>query len=176
MNACNHLGNIVNWGLDILPDIFECRHQSRSDEWCMIHKDPQAVFGDRTIPTCEGCPLYCQSQFNLPAQSARNRPLPVLEHIGQKPKKSGPSIFERGFNFARAIANWAAGGFKTRTEEQINERLAICRACPELVNDHCQKCGCACAEANRLINKLALATEKCPLGNPNRRPSQPRST
>lgn len=94
---------------------------------------------------------------------AQSPPKIKLNHA-TPPASSPPSLLKQGFNFAWAITNWAASGFKTRNEDAINERLAICRACPELVNDQCQKCGCACVESNRLINKLALATEKCPLG------------
>lgn len=75
-----------------------------------------------------------------------------------------PSLVIRGWNFANALARWALAGMPRRTQEQIDARLAICQACPALQNDHCTKCGCACVENNRLINKLALATEKCPDG------------
>lgn len=70
----------------------------------------------------------------------------------------------RGWNFAAAMARWTLAGWPRRTQEEIDTRLAICQACPHLENDHCNQCGCACVETNRLMNKLALASEKCPLG------------
>ena len=75
-----------------------------------------------------------------------------------------PPLFIRGLNFAGAMARHAASGFKRCSKTQISERLAICQACPHLVDNHCQLCGCACIETNQLMNKLALESEKCPLG------------
>lgn len=75
-----------------------------------------------------------------------------------------PSIIIRGWNFATAITKWTLAGMPRRTQAEIDARLAICQACPFLQNDHCTQCGCACVEENRLINKLALATETCPHG------------
>ena len=80
------------------------------------------------------------------------------------PAQSAPPLIVRGWNFATAIARWTLAGMPRRSQAEIDARLAICQACPFLQNDHCTKCGCACVEQNRLINKLALATEKCPEG------------
>jgi len=75
-----------------------------------------------------------------------------------------PPLLIRGLNFAGAMARHAASGFRRCSKKQISERLAICQACPHLVDNHCQLCGCACIETNQLMNKLALASEACPLG------------
>jgi hypothetical protein len=75
-----------------------------------------------------------------------------------------PSLLIRGWNFATAMARWAGAGMPRRSQLEIEERLAVCQSCEFLRNQHCVKCGCACVEKNRLMNKLALATEKCPLG------------
>jgi len=75
-----------------------------------------------------------------------------------------PPILILGWNFAGAMVRWAGSGFKRCPKKQISERLAICQSCPHLVDNHCQLCGCACIETNQLMNKLALASEACPLG------------
>jgi hypothetical protein len=75
-----------------------------------------------------------------------------------------PPLTIRGLNFASAMFRWASSGMPRRTQAEIDERLAICQACPHFVDNHCQVCGCPCVETNQLINKLALATEACPLG------------
>ena len=75
-----------------------------------------------------------------------------------------PPIWIRGMNFAGAMLRWGASGLPRRTQAEIDERLAICRDCPHLVENHCNLCGCPCVESNQLLNKLALATESCPLG------------
>jgi hypothetical protein len=84
--------------------------------------------------------------------------------IDPPPNPTQPSLMIRGWNFAAAMARWTLAGMPRRTQAEIDERLAICQACPHLHNNHCTKCGCACVEQNRLVNKLALATEKCPEG------------
>ena len=83
--------------------------------------------------------------------------------IPPSPPAEPPSLLIRGWNFAAAMARWTLAGLPRRTQAEIDERLAICQTCEFLRNDHCTQCGCACVEQNRLINKLALATETCPL-------------
>ncbi len=78
--------------------------------------------------------------------------------------QSLPPPFIRGLNFASAMVRWTSSGMPRRTQAEIDERLTICQACPHFVDNHCRVCGCPCVETNQLINKLALATEACPLG------------
>ena len=75
-----------------------------------------------------------------------------------------PPLIIRGLNFANAMFRWTSSGMPRRTQAEIDERLAICQTCPHFVDNHCRVCGCPCVETNQLINKLALATEACPLG------------
>ena len=77
-----------------------------------------------------------------------------------------PPLLIRGWNFAAAMAKWALCGFPRRSEAEIADRLAICQACDnfEAQRQRCLKCGC-CVETEQLINKLALATERCPEGH-----------
>jgi hypothetical protein len=75
-----------------------------------------------------------------------------------------PPLHIRGWNFAGAMARWAGEGFQRRTQDEIDERLAICQACPHLVNDHCSLCGCKCVATNQVVNKLALKGQECPIG------------
>jgi hypothetical protein len=98
--------------------------------------------------------------WNLPplvsTSTSPDQPLAIEE--------ATPSLLIRGWNFAAAMTRWTLAGMPRRTQAEIDERLAICQACPHLHNNHCIKCGCACVEQNRLMNKLALSTEKCPEG------------
>lgn len=66
--------------------------------------------------------------------------------------------------FLLAVGKWALAGMPTRTDDEIRERLDICRACDAFENSHCRECGCQCVEVQQLRNKLALKTEKCPRG------------
>lgn len=71
----------------------------------------------------------------------------------------------RGWNFTMAMAKWTAAGMKMRSQAEIDARLKICQACPYLDRQStCTVCGCACVETNQVLNKLAIATEKCPMG------------
>lgn len=74
-----------------------------------------------------------------------------------------PPIWIRGWNFATAMLRHGKNNLKMCSQEKIDRRLSICQACPKLTNNHCSLCGCACNEQNRLLNKLALESEKCPL-------------
>lgn len=91
-------------------------------------------------------------------------PLPALPDEESSHNEPGPALWIRGWNFAAAIARWTLAGMPRRTQSEIDERLAVCLACEFLQNNHCTRCGCACNEKNRLINKLALSTERCPEG------------
>ncbi len=75
-----------------------------------------------------------------------------------------PPIWIRGMNFASAMASHAVDGFRRCEQAEIDSRLAICQQCPQLVNNHCNLCGCACVEENKLTNKLALKSSACPQG------------
>jgi hypothetical protein len=128
------------------------------------------------FPECEGLTTrkraICRGETELPVdgphgvnsyRAAWGKP-PFGESSTTSTPDEPPSLIIRGWNFAAAMARWTLAGMPRRTQAEIDERLAICQACPFLHNNHCTKCGCACVEQNRLINKLALATEKCPEG------------
>lgn len=81
----------------------------------------------------------------------------------EEPQK--PNWLIRGWNFTAAMAKWTAAGRPMRTQDEIDARLKICQACPYLDRQsNCTVCGCACVETNQVLNKLAIATEKCPKG------------
>jgi hypothetical protein len=131
------------------------------------------------FPECENYAgrlrQICSGEANLPLEGPssinayrRRWGLPPLECRGEvasaTPTVEPLPLIIRGWNFARAMARWTLAGMPRRSETEIAERLEICQACEFLQNNHCVKCGCACVERNRVMNKLALATETCPLG------------
>ncbi len=84
-----------------------------------------------------------------------------------------PGLARLGLNLASAVAKWIKAGRPVRTQERVDELLAICRACPFLNRtnpnrEFCTKCGCRVNgdAANPTTNKLAMATESCPLDPP----------
>lgn len=48
------------------------------------------------------------------------------------------------------------------SEEQIEQRLSICRACEYYQNDSCLLCGCVVVRDANYKNKLAHKDQKCP--------------
>lgn len=75
----------------------------------------------------------------------------------------------RVVRFGVALWRWWRGGFKRRTDAEIEELLAICQDCPSDMHDaersSCKACGCPVAAPGRWRNKLAFATETCPRGH-----------
>jgi hypothetical protein len=70
-------------------------------------------------------------------------------------------------NFVKAQVAHFRNGRPKCTQEQINERLAICKDCPFFKGNKCTKCGCNCNNnPNSWKNKLAMADAACPLNPP----------
>ena len=93
-----------------------------------------------------------------PAVGGRELSEPSQTSVAQK------SNAEILWNFSKALVQWTAAGMPVRTQEQVTEIYKICSACEFLKNNVCQKCGCQCDAKNILLNKLTIATEKCPVG------------
>jgi hypothetical protein len=79
-----------------------------------------------------------------------------------------PSFGEKVGHYAIAMARWTAAGFPTRTDEEVRQIFAICRACPRYVeiddsSGTCQVCGCHLSMTGSATNnKLKVTTEHCP--------------
>jgi len=71
-------------------------------------------------------------------------------------------------NYSRAIRGWFLSGQPNRTPEEIKELFEMhCNVCDRYDREAhaCKNCGCSVSEsAEPLDNKLAMATEHCPLG------------
>ena len=122
------------------------------------------------VKTCTGLKLVLESLDTAGAHDAADLVRTALadcetkSYEGKLNNQILPPLLIRGLNFTSAMFRWASSGMPRRTQSEIDERLAICQGCPHFVDSHCRVCGCACVETNQLINKLALATEECPLG------------
>lgn len=70
--------------------------------------------------------------------------------------------------YAGAIKKWVAAGRPTRSEEEqkyIREEHCLKCEMYDKEKDACKNCGCSLAmTGNPLTSKLAMKTEKCPLG------------
>jgi uncharacterized paraquat-inducible protein A len=72
-----------------------------------------------------------------------------------------------------AIARWKLAGSPMRSQQRVDELLSVCQACPQLVDrdtaqQRCGRCGCPvnARTDEPTSNKLAMATESCPLAEP----------
>jgi hypothetical protein len=77
-------------------------------------------------------------------------------------------LLQQLLNYGHALAKHARGGFRVTPPETIAARLAICQACPDgrFTGTACDACGCqVSAQPDAFRNKLAMATEACPLGH-----------
>lgn len=88
-------------------------------------------------------------------------------------KDPKPGLIKLGLNYYSATSRWHRAGRPIRSQERVNELLQICRTCPFLTADekrgaYCGKCGCPINGKvdNPTENKLAMATERCPLDPP----------
>ena len=71
-------------------------------------------------------------------------------------------IVRQAATFAGAVARHVAGGLAVVPEETYQQRLEICRACPNLHGNRCSLC--KCRVAGDTLAKARWAKEKCPVG------------
>jgi hypothetical protein len=96
--------------------------------------------------------------------------------LGQRECKSlpiqkNPNIFKRIANFTYAFSEHLYKGMPTVSQEQLDERLKICKECPlfkqqGLVGGICthENCGCNIQDEIVFLNKIAWADQRCPIG------------
>jgi hypothetical protein len=86
------------------------------------------------------------------------------EALGMPTRKEPPtpSFWDLIFRFGKATAQWAEAGFPIVSREVFQDRLRSCQGCQWWKGWRCAQCGCAGV-------KLWLATEQCPLPEPERR-------
>ena len=81
-----------------------------------------------------------------------------------------PSLGTQLTGYAAAVSRWLAAGAPKRSDEEVDDLLAICQACPtgryDASRGACSKCGCKVnASSWAILNKLRMATESCPDGH-----------
>lgn len=110
------------------------------------------------------CNKTCGSSKEQEAFLLTLQPIEEAESLVElTPKEEFPGVVKRLKTFTKAIAKWALAGCPTRTKEEVEEIFKICSSCEHFTGSHCNQCGCYCIEENRLVNKLTIKTEHCPL-------------
>ena len=83
-------------------------------------------------------------------------------------REHSASFGEKVTNYFGAIRRWAALGKPTRSQEEINILYEDhCKKCERYDEKKhaCKNCGCSVStDSSPLSNKLAMASEHCPLG------------
>lgn len=134
---------------------------SQSILYCQFFDTGRIVDGEHV--------LHC-NKCNRPYRTRRPNVI-VNRMCGVGPAPELPWIGTRLLNFSVAAIGHAAKGFPTCTDEQIQERLEICRGCKEFKPDAenpelgaCAQCGCPVSNRlSKFVSKLAWADQQCPL-------------
>ena len=87
----------------------------------------------------------------------------ISENPPEENKKL-PKLSKRLKNFTVSAIKHAVKGMPTCTQEQLAERMSICQMCRYFTNSRCVKCGCACNNNKKFLNKLAWSDQECPIG------------
>lgn len=97
----------------------------------------------------------------------------------QTPSKE-PGLVQKAWSYAKAVARWKVAGEPTRSKDEVNHIFETqCRPCQHFVvkkdgNGSCKLCGCKLSKLPEgLKNKIAMATESCPIGRWVSRLTQP---
>ena len=77
---------------------------------------------------------------------------------------AGPGLLQKAANFASAAAAHVAAGMPQASQEQIDQRFAICQQCEHFDGKACRLCGCPVVREQAFVSKLSWANEKCPAG------------
>lgn len=83
---------------------------------------------------------------------------------GYEPLPDAPPLTQKIANFAKSAVRHVASGMPMCTQEQVDERFAICQGCEFLKDGACLKCGCPLVREKKFLSKLSWANESCPVG------------
>ncbi len=105
----------------------------------------------------------CRGENIDPAKAAKYRANWARAASGQT-----PSMIGRAANFIAAEARWIAAGSPMRTEAAVLQIYDQCSGCDQFTpagegRAWCKSCGCRLSNQVEPLNKIALATEGCPL-------------
>ena len=98
--------------------------------------------------------------------------LPVTEEVcrrcDKETREHEAKFGEKVKNYFGAVRRWIANGRPSRSQEEINKLFKEnCESCDRYDPEKhaCKNCGCAVSnDSSPLSNKLAMASERCPLG------------
>lgn len=118
------------------------------------------------------CPVCNRNSWSRFADPASVHRVCRINGPATTPAPQLPPLRKRLANFTKAAIGHALAGFPTASDEQIQERLTICRGCEHFVRDEqkpelgaCSQCGCPANDRlPKFVSKLAWADQQCPVG------------
>ena len=127
------------------------------------------------LPVLESASLYPSCEFRLVHDGKRKCGVTGLEvspeqcnRCAKDSKMETAKLTQKAVNYLTAVRKWIAAGRPVRTEEEIKEIYEKhCSRCSMYDKERqvCNSCGCPANNSQpALRNKLAMATEECPLG------------
>lgn len=145
-----------------------CEEKARKEQLQQMEqmKSMSAIEPDGEYP---GCPFrtggqgkrYCSiSNLEVDAEICGRCNTETREHEAR--------LGEKVMNYFGAVRRWVAKGKPTRSAEEIKKLFEEhCKGCEryDKAKHACKNCGCAVStDSSPLVNKLAMASEGCPLG------------
>jgi hypothetical protein len=94
--------------------------------------------------------------------TSNNNTSPNIELVEEAAEKLG-IIWQDAVHYTAALIGWSLAGFPTRDKDitkHIEEQ--ICKTCTEYLKGRCKACRCRVNKSIALVNKIRMATEKCP--------------
>ena len=76
------------------------------------------------------------------------------------------NIFNLAYRYTRALSRWIKEGRPVREEGEIKRIFEThCKPCEDYDGTVCHHCGCRVNLTKAaMLNKIAMATEECPMG------------
>lgn len=91
--------------------------------------------------------------------------MPLFKEMSRHAKAATPKpgIVATGKRYVTAVARWMAAGSPVREDSEVDRIFAICLGCEHYNGKSCQVCSCRVNKSQTaLLNKIRMATEKCP--------------
>lgn len=113
---------------------------------------------------CQRCKLLVPDRVVLPFLcGCGHRHCNQIELV-QVDIEKRPTLIQKAIKATTAYTKWIAAGRPMREPSEIARLFAVCEACPAYDDGRCGQCGCGIGRERNVANKIALATEACPLG------------
>ncbi len=142
-----------------------CKEKAPKKKSITLGKLPIIEIGNNVYPECPfrygGKQLKC-SITGLPVTPE------ICNRCDAETREHSATFGESVTNYFGAVRRWVASGRPRRSEKEIEQLFnENCKGCDRYdpVKHACKSCGCQVStDSSPLSNKLAMATEHCPIG------------